>query len=363
MTHPLGTDLDHILEHTRELWDELRGERLFITGGTGFVGCWLLESFVWANERLKLKARAVVLTRNREFFKHKAPHLAGHPSIEFYQGDVKSFEPPPGSFSHVIHAAAETNATLSVNDPLLVLETITEGTRRTLETARLSGARKFLLVSSGAVYGKQPPDLPLMPEDYHGAPGTTEPQSSYGEGKRLAELLCTLYVTRYRLEAKLARCYAFVGPYLPLDAHYAIGNFIQDGMREGVIRVAGDGTPFRSYLYAADLAIWLWAILFRGKPAHPYNVGSAAAVTIARLAETVAQAFSPRCEVTFGMSRVEGRSPERYVPSTQRAQDELQVRQFIELGEAIKRTIAWHSIMKRQTHPVLLGTSPSPSRA
>src|SRR6266699_1485011 len=96
-------DLEHVLAHTRELWEELRGNRIFITGGTGFFGCWLLESFAWANDKLDLHAAAVVLTRNAEAFRTKAPHLADHPAIRLHTGDICSFDFPSGSFSHVIH--------------------------------------------------------------------------------------------------------------------------------------------------------------------------------------------------------------------------------------------------------------------
>src|ERR1039457_4591470 len=96
--NPLEQDLEHVLLHTRVLWEELRGNRLFLSGGTGFFGCWLLESFVWTNERLKLGASAVVLTRNHSAFERKALHLALHPSITLQAGDVRSFDFPAGQF-------------------------------------------------------------------------------------------------------------------------------------------------------------------------------------------------------------------------------------------------------------------------
>jgi dTDP-glucose 4,6-dehydratase len=343
MENPLVGDLDHILAHTEGLWEELRGERVFVTGGTGFFGCWLLESFAWANDRLRLGATAVVLTRNPEAFHRKARHLAMHPAIHLHVGDVRSFEFPTGSFSHVIHAATESSASLHEESPLVMIDTIVQGTRRALEFARQCGARKFLLTSSGAVYGKQPPDLTRIPEDYGGAPDTMDPRSAYGEGKRLAEHVSAVYAAQYGLEAKIARGFAFVGPYLPLGVHFAIGNFVRDGLQGGPVQVRGDGTPYRSYLYAADLAIWLWTILLRGKTCRPYNVGSEEDIRIGDLAQAVAHTFQPAPPVQIAREPVPGRPAERYVPSTERARVELGLKQSVSLPEAIKRTVAWYS--------------------
>jgi dTDP-glucose 4,6-dehydratase len=339
--NPLASDLDHVLDHTRDLWDEIRGERLFITGGTGFFGCWMLESFLWANKQLALDSRAVILTRNPDSFHKKAPHLAADPAVKLVRGDVRTFDYPPGGFSHIVHAATESSTKLNDENPLLMLDTIAEGTRHTLDFAEQCGARKFLLTSSGAVYGKQPPEMLRIPEEYAGAPYPVDPRSAYGEGKRFAEHLCTLYAQRTKIGMKIARCFAFVGPYLPLDIHYAIGNFIRDGLQGGPIVVKGDGTPRRSYLYAPDLAIWLWTILFRGQSCRPYNVGSPDDLAIAELAHVAAQCFKPVPKVRIMNARAPGESGGRYVPSTARCASELELAVFTSLQDAIRQTATW----------------------
>ena len=336
--HPLSADLDAVLLRTRPLWEELRGGRLFVTGGTGFFGCWLLESFAWANQRLGLGAEMLVLTRNLERFRNKAPHLAARTDIQFHIGDARDFEFPAGPFSHVIHAATESATNLGEEDPALMLETIAAGTRRALEFAARCGAKKFLLTSSGAVYGAQPPDMTHVAEEYAGAPDVSTPRSAYGEGKRLSELLCAIHGPRHGIETKIARCFAFVGPYLPLDAHFAIGNFIRDALAGGPIRVNGDGTPFRSYLYAADLAAWLWTILFRGAANRPYNVGSNQAFTIAETAAAVARALGENILVTIAQKPMPGQPAKRYVPDISRAANELQLDQWTQLDDAIRAT-------------------------
>jgi dTDP-glucose 4,6-dehydratase len=335
-------DLDHILMHTRELWEELRGHRIFISGGTGFFGRWLLESFAWANDHLDLKASAVVLTRNPAAFERSAPHLAGHSCIALHSGDIRSFSYPEGRFRFIIHAATSTHAPSGPDAPFELPDEIVEGTRRALEYARQCGAASFLLTSSGAVYGKQPPEITHLSESFLGAPEPACIRSVYGEGKRMAELLCSLYASRHGLECKIARCFAFVGPHLPLDAHFAIGNFIRDGLLGGPVRVQGDGTPHRSYLYAADLAIWLWTILFRGISRRPYNVGSEADLSIANLAREVALALNPAVPVRIANLSDPAQRPARYVPSTKRAQLELGLREYVPLREAIQRTAAWY---------------------
>ncbi len=335
-------DLAYILKKTGPLWQQLRGRKIFITGGTGFFGCWLLESFLAANHAFHLQAHAVVLTRSPAPFQLRCPHIANSSSVELIAGDVRDFAFPAGEFPFVIHAATESVPKHAGTGPEEMLSTIVDGTRRCLEFAESHRTAKFLLTSSGAVYGPQPSGMTHIAEDYRGAPDPSNLNSAYGEGKRMAELLCAVSAARSGMECKIARCFAFVGPHLPLDAHFAIGNFIRDAMRGGPIRIQGDGTPMRSYLYAADLAIWLWTMLFQAPSMRPFNVGSGHDLSIRSVAEAVASAIQPGIEIKIARDAVSGAAMQRYVPAVEAAKKELGLQEGVSLQDAIQRTAAWY---------------------
>jgi len=340
--NPLAGDLDEILLCAKNSFSELRGARIFITGGTGFWGRWILESLFHANRNLGLGIRATILTRFPQKFKTQALHLFVDDSFDLVQGDIRNFDFPDGNFTDVIHCATPASAKLNADAPVEMFDTIVSGTRRILDFSVKSGAKRFLLASSGAVYGRQPPELTHITEDFRGGPYPADIGSAYAEGKRSAEFLCASFNKKHGIKIKIARGFAFVGPFLPLDEHFAVGNFIRDGLAGGPIIVKGDGTPRRSYMYATDLVIWLLKILVDGKCCSPYNVGSDNDVSIGRLAHDVAESFPQRPEVIIQKKPAPGVASERYVPSTEKARSGLALSLQVNLDEAIKRTVSWH---------------------
>jgi len=340
----LQADLDHILHHTPGIWEGFRGSRLFITGGTGFVGKWLLESFLHANKHLGLGAEAVVLSRNPASFAAAHPRLAGDPAIRMWPGDIRDFATPPGEFSHAIHGATDVAATAT---PLETFDVAVNGTRRVLDFCRDRGVPDLLLISSGAVYGRQPSDLERIGEGYPGAPASTDLRSAYGQGKRAAEWLATAYGAAGGPAVRIARCFAFVGPYLPLDSQFAVGNFLGDRLAGRPITLAGDGSPLRSYLYAADLARWLWVILARGSPGEAYNVGAEEAISIGELARRIASSGAGSLPVEIARPPRPDLPPERYIPSTRKAREALGLEALISLDQALARSLDWASSQHR----------------
>ncbi|MDP1573513.1 MAG: NAD-dependent epimerase/dehydratase family protein [Coxiellaceae bacterium] len=339
-------DLDHIVCYAENAFNALRNGRIFITGGTGFFGVWLLESLLYANKKLSLNIEITALSRHVGKFKTQFPNIANDKSVVFVEGDVRYFVFPDKKFSHVIHAATEASLKLNTENPTKMLDVILQGTKHTLDFACHCQAESILLVSSGAVYGRQPPELLHISEDYLGSPDILNSAWAYGIGKRTVEHMALLYAKQHNLNIKIARCFAFVGPYLPLDTHFAIGNFIRDILQNKNIEILGDGTPYRSYQYAADLVIWLLTILCFGEKCVPYNVGSDEAVSIKETAEKVAD-FSQSSQVIIAKKPDETVLPERYVPSIERAKKALSLKNYIDLTEGIRRTSQWYQEEKK----------------
>lgn len=334
-------DLEFIVNSIGTRWDRLRGKRLLLTGGTGFIGKWLLASFLFANRKLELSAEVVVLSRSPETFLKEFPELREVPGLTWTSGDVRDLTPDTfGDCGFAIHAATDVVAS---STPGEILDTCITGTKRVLDAmAQGLAPRRLLLLSSGAVYGRTPHQIQTISEDWLGAPDSLTPTSAYGEGKRMSELLGAIKAeARPGLDVAIARCFAFVGPHLPLDKHFAIGNFISAAMRNQDIHIKGDGTPLRSYLYAADLAYWLWAMLFDAPSGRAYNVGGAESISIGALAHRVNHVLKSVGEVRIAQSPTPNIPPQAYVPATDRIASELGMRPTVCLDEAILRTANW----------------------
>jgi nucleoside-diphosphate-sugar epimerase len=304
----------------------MKNKRIFITGGTGFFG----KSLILHCRELE-KNNIVILSREpekrKEEFKYLLKDKLGD-NIDFWGGDVRNFDFPKGDFDYIIHGAATSGKIIPDNEMLSV---VIDGTKRVLEFAsNHAHLSNLLYVSSGAVYGNKHND-PLG-EDF-----SCEPVNVYGRSKLEAEKQCI----DSGIPCSIARCFAFVGEYLPLDEHFAIGNFIRDCLNNQPIIIKGDGSPIRTYLYSGDLAHWLWTILLNGKSGRFYNVGSDQEVSIGELAEIVRKATGTTNEIKILSPPSDG-NPQRYSPDISRVRRELGLKTETSLDQAIRLTLAHH---------------------
>ena len=299
-------------------------KRILITGGTGFFGKSMLDYRL--RHGRQIDTEWVVVSRNPVEFFLACPQFKHMPGVNFIEGNVLSetvlaYDGDMGQFDAIIHAAA-------VLDPRApedrILAAAIDGTRHVISLARRIGCGKILFTSSGAVYG--------LCSSLSSENDECRPATSYGRGKVSAECL----LIESGLDVKIARCFSFVGKYIDRATYYAIGNFIQNCLDGKPIVVNGDGTPLRSYLYADDLVEWLFTILERGESGRPYNVGSDRAVSIRELAETVRRVLGAKSEIVVKGAPASGAKPSVYVPSIERARNELGLEIKVGLEKAIE---------------------------
>jgi len=330
-------DLEATLELAHGDLRTLDGAALYLTGATGFYGRWLLESLAYAKARLGIRVDVELLTRSRD---RTLDDLGGAIALldaTVTQGDVRSLRPPVRIATHVIHAATSTTTARAGTDDTRELRSIIlDGTRSVL--AHHTQSPRMLFASSGAIYGPQPPDLDTIGEDASLRARSDDPTQVYGAAKLEAEQLCIEAARACGGLCTIARGFAFCAPYLPLDAHFAVGNFLAAAAAEQPIEVRGDGTAVRTYLHGIDLAAWMWAMLVRGRHGAAYNLGGNEPVSIAELADRIANmAGVPIQRASAPASTVRS----RYVPSVERARTELGLAVSIPLQETLERTFEW----------------------
>jgi len=313
---------------------------VLLTGGTGFFGRALLRNWVSRPEFYEKNISICVLSRDPDNFIKQFPEFINHSWLHIHQGDILNIAsfPKKGEFSHILHAAADS----TLGPQLSQIERynqIVDGTRNLLDFAVSKNISRFLLTSSGGVYGPQPKDMAYITEDYNGMPNPLISENAYSVAKRCAEHLCSLYRARYGIEIVIARCFTFVGRDLPLDAHFAIGNFIHDALYRNKILVKGDRNAVRTYLDQRDLANWLTTILFQGVDGEAYNVGSDIPMTIKEIANLVRDIISPQKTIEFLMQPSYENFRNRYVPSIDKANIKLGLKVRFNTREAIQEVI------------------------
>lgn len=339
MLLPFKVDLDAVVRDIAPHCELLRRRRIFITGVTGIIGKWLLASLLHADRQLQLDLHIDALSRQPERFAAYFPIFAQDSRVTLWAGDIRQVLTVDRCYDYVIHAATDVVAQTASND---LLDTCVTGTRRILEFAKKSGVQRMLLLSSGAVYGKTPTGHGAIAEDFNGPLDFLSPDSAYAQGKRCAELLCVTESLAGSLAIPMARCFAMVGPYLPLDKHFAIGNFIHAALNGQPIVIKGDGTPIRSYLYLSEVATQLILLLLLGRSGISYNIGGSEPVTIAELASRVAQALSAPVEILLENRHLHGMHASAYYPDTTRIRHEFGLGPGMSLDEAIKKTADWY---------------------
>ena len=343
MSWSIDEDVERIAEECVHDLRALDKSRVLIAGGTGFIGTWLLKVLKHVLEKGYISLDIHILTRNSSAFADRVPDLGTYDGFTFHQGDVSNFSFSPDlKLDYVFHGATDASAKLNAENPLHMFRTVVEGTTNMMNVACQAGAKRVLLLSSGAVYGPQPWDMMHVAETWMGAPDCTNPVQTYAEAKRAAELVAAIYNRDTSLQVTTARIFAVLGPLLPLGTHFAAGNFLGEALSKKPAIVRGNGLAVRSYIYPIDLIKYLLAIWVRGSAGAAYNVGSNHGISIGDLAKRISQLVGTGEFEILGKAD-EGWNPGRYVPDLAKVEQELNLTLSIDLDQAILSTAKYYA--------------------
>jgi UDP-glucuronate decarboxylase len=332
----------------RELVDTVRslsGTTLLVTGGSGFLCSYLLDTVAYLNDHvLDQPCRVISVDNLRSGVADRVAHLSRRKEFRFVDHDVSTpFD--PGEHVHwIIHGAGIASPTFYRKFPLETIDVNVSGARNMLDLARRVKATSLLYMSTSEIYGD--PDAAHIPtrEDYRGNVSCTGPRACYDESKRLAETLCATYYQLYRTPVKVIRPFNVYGPGQRLDDKRIIPDLMSAALERRPIELFSDGRATRAFCYVADIARAIWYILLSNADGEAFNVGNdEREITIGELAEILREvAGPPRLEIVHKVSEDKyylTDNPQRRCPNLTKLRSRFPWTPRTSLSEGLKRTL------------------------
>lgn len=332
-------DLDQILARPLP-WEMFSGTVALVTGASGFLPGCCCKVLLRLNEldRLAAPVKVVAFSRRLEALNKRFSAYAGRPDLVLLAGDAAAGPPAwAGAVDYVIHGASPASPTAMAADLLATFEANVSGTRNMLELARKRQARKFLFLSSGAVYGQLPLEIQKIRETDFGALDPLTLRAAYDEGKRAGETLCRLYADKFGLPVTAARIAHTYGPGLRADDGRSFADFITAAAERRPLVLNSDGSAVRHFCYLSDTVAGLFTILLRGETGEAYNVGSETeGCSILELARMIVGLF-PERGLRLVQNVMEAESRQAAVTSAQRP---------VPVDTAKLKALGWREEMK-----------------
>ncbi len=343
VAHALRQDCLTSLGLQPQLTQRLEGHRIAVIGGTGFVGTWLAETVAALNDEWDGRVRLDLLGRSVGSWKAAHPHLASRDDVRVSVADVRSAFELAGDTTLVLYAAGVADPRVHASDPFRVHETALQGISHSLAaSARLQSLQRFLNVSSGLVAGGAGKEDGLKERDI-GVLDFTRVHNVYAESRRAAENLVSLYASQYRIPVATARAFTFLGAFQPLDAPWAVNNFVRDALSGNDIRLHGDGATRRSYLYGSDVAAWLLRMVVDAQDGAIFNLGGAEPISHSDAAAIVAERTLPTPQLVYKSQPAVSDRRHDFFPDLRQVQASLGLQQAFTNTQAIERLMQWHA--------------------
>lgn len=340
----IKNDCKDVIEGNVHALNKLKGQSLFISGASGFMGKWVIEIINYLNENYDFNTRvfayASSITDDAEIY----PSIYNNDLIVLIDGDIKNLVEIDSTVSYVIHLASSPDNRVYSSDPIKGMEDIIKGTEKILAaSSRLENLLNFTLLSSGMVYGPVPLSDSSVEEDSFFGFDSSSLTSFYSEAKRLSESFVQAYRTQYKMPITIFRPFAFIGPYQHIDRPWAINNFIRDGLRGEPIRIIGDEDTVRSYMYPSEMALWILLGMLTQSGDNIFNLGSSDGKSIRQIAEKVEKSFGGNIGLSVNIPP-NNHSKSKFVPSIEKFENLFDIKLKINTDDAINKTIEWHRL-------------------
>jgi len=354
----IAADLDYICRGLAEEFERLRGRRLLIVGGAGFLGYYLLQSVL--QYARGLPARDAVRVTVYDNYSRGVPRwleaLSGDANLSLVKHDIR--DPLPRDvpdFDYVVHAGSIASPTYYRQHPIETMDANVNGVRMLLGYAHGQAQRGrplsgFLFFSSSEIYGDPTPENIPTPETYRGNVSCTGPRACYDESKRYGETLCVNFARQHGVPATCARPFNNIGPGLKISDRRVLPDFARDVLAGRDIVMLSDGGPKRTFCYVADAIVGYYKILTRGHPGEAYNIGvESPEISIGELADRVVAlgrelvgyrgsvVRKPPAEADYLVD-----NPERRCPVIAKAREHLGYDPKIGLDDALRRSLLWY---------------------
>ncbi|MET3133351.1 UDP-glucuronate decarboxylase [Oxalobacteraceae bacterium GrIS 1.11] len=310
--HPVETaDLEAITSQYGLPWETLAGQTVCVSGASGFLPSYMVETLLFLNETRKLDISVLAVVRSRANFARRYAHHAGRADLLCIEQDINlplRFTEKP---DYIIHAASQASPKYYSTDPIGTLSANTLGTAALLQLAAACQAKGFLYFSSSEVYG-QTDKVPTAEGDY----GMLDPlavRSCYAESKRMGENMCASWHHQAGVPAKIVRPFHTYGPRMQLDDGRVYADFVSCILHNQPIALKSDGSARRAFCYLADAVAGFWSVLLRGENGAAYNIGNPdGEISMRELAQLLVELYP---EKALSVSFQERRQDEAYLAS------------------------------------------------
>jgi len=277
-------------------WERFGGKSILITGATGLLGAYLVETLLCRNDILPgPPCRVVALVRDQERAAARFSHYRTRADLQLLVQNVEEPVPPGQSADFIIHAAGNATPRLFGTDPVGTYGAAVLGTHNLLQHAQRAGSEGFLLLSTGAVHGHISGDQTILDETVIGSVDPLDPYACYAGSKRMAETMCASWARQFKIPARIARLGHTYGPGLRREDDRAFVQFVYSIVDRSDITLRTDGAAMRPYCYLSDAVDALLRILLLGSDGEAYLLANTAATcSILELATLLIELFPER---------------------------------------------------------------------